>query len=134
MELTEVRRLAQHKRETQLYKILNSSHMGLPKNSVIEVKEEFANRKPEQGMHYFYYSGPLDDKTREFCKLMLNIDKVFSEEEINKISEELNYDVLKYEGSYNCRHKWVRFRGKIISTPSPTMREIRKLINNGIEG
>lgn len=106
---------------------------GTPRKNIQELPTEFASRKPEEGQEYYYYNGPLDEKTRAFCRLMLKIDKVFSLDEINKISEELNYPVLKYKGSYNCRHQWIRFRGKIISTPKPTVREIRKLINNGIE-
>lgn len=124
--------LIQLKKEERLLKLLSSDKFGTKKTHVIELKETFANRKPEKGEQYYYYSGPDDDKTRQFCKLMLKIDKVFSQEEIDKISEELNYDVLEYKGAYNCRHKWVRFRGKIISTPKPTMREIRKLIIEGI--
>lgn len=124
--------LIQLKKEERLLKLLSSDKFGTKKTHVIELKETFANRKPEKGESYYYYSGPDDDKTRQFCKLMLKIDKVFSQEEIDKISEELNYDVLEYRGAYNCRHKWVRFRGKIISTPKPTMREIRKLIIEGI--
>jgi len=64
---------------------------------------------------------------------MLKIDKVFSQSEIDRISDELGYDVLVYCGSYNCRHQWIRFRGKRINTPVPTSRQIRKLINDGIE-
>ena len=128
-----INRLRQVALEIRMFELLSRDGFGTKKSLIEEVKGEFAWRKPEEGMDYFYYSGPDDDKTRPFCKLMLKIDKVFSTEEIDKIGEELNYDVLKYKGSYNCRHKWVRFRGKRISTPPPTMREIRKLINNGIE-
>ena len=129
----QLNRLRQVALEMRIYSIVSREDFGTKKSNVEEVAESFAWRKPEDGMAYFYYSGPDDDKTRPFCKLMLHVDKVFSEEEINKISEELNYDVIEYKGSYNCRHKWVRFRGKMITTPPPTMREIRKLINNGIE-
>jgi hypothetical protein len=114
-------------------KLLNAlKRTGFDKSNIQNL-EGFATRTPEKGEEYFYYTGPLDDKTRDFCRLMLKIDKVFSKEQIDKIGQELNYDVLKYRGSYNCRHKWVRFRGKIISTPPPTVMEIRKLINRGIE-
>lgn len=106
---------------------------GFKKSQVEEIKKEFANRIPEKGENYYYYLGPLDEKTRPFCRQMLKIDKVFSEDQINYISEELNYPVLEYGGSYNCRHQWVKFRGRVIPTPNPTQREIRKLINNGME-
>jgi hypothetical protein len=127
-----LKQIRQIKQEFAIYNLLVSNRFGLKRNQVEELKEEFATRKPEPGEAYYYYSGPLDDKTRPFCKMMLKIDKVFSQEEIDKISEELNYDVLEFKGAYNCRHKWIRFRGKIISTPKPTMREIRKLIIDGI--
>ncbi len=120
-------------RECELLKLLRSDKYGIPRSEVEEITENFADRKPEEGMNYYYYSGPLDEKTRPFCSLMLTIDKVFSEEEIAKISEELNYSVLKYKGSYKCRHDWIKFRGKRIYTPAPTQRDIRKLINKGIQ-
>ena len=119
------------KQEREILSVL--SKYGIPKSHVIEVKSEFADRKPEAGVNYYYYNGPLDAKTRKFCRLMLKIDKVFSEEEINKVSDELGYPVLEYCGSYGCRHQWIRFRGNRIYTPKPTVREIRKLINDGIE-
>lgn len=128
--LSKIKQINSDKFEKNLLAALSKT--GYNKQSIKNL-EGFANRKPEEGQDYYYYTGPLDDKTREFCKLMLKIDKVFSLEQIQKISDELNYDVLKYRGSYNCRHKWVRFRGKIISTPPPTINEIRKLINRGIE-
>ncbi len=106
---------------------------GVPRSSIEEIPTQLADRPVEKGVEYYYYIGPNDEKTRPFCKLMLKIDKVFTLEEINKISDELNYPVLLYKGSYNCRHEWVRFRGKRIFTPKPTIREIRKLINSGIE-
>lgn len=109
------------------------NELGTPKDSIIEVKEEFGY-KPQKGTDYFYYSGPLDDKTRPFCKLMLGIDKVWSEDDIAVMSIELQYDVEKYRGSYNCRHKWVKFRGKEIQTPKPTINQIRKLVDKGIKG
>ena len=134
MYVCSIQDIKQAHREISLLKLLRSTKYGIPRNQVEELTENFADRKPEEGMNYYYYNGPLDEKTRKFCVLMLNIDKVFSEEEIDKISEELNYSVLKYKGSYNCRHDWIIFRGKRIYTPPPTVREIRKLINNGIEG
>jgi len=126
--LKHINRITQERR---IIKVI--SKYGLPKSQVLELNSQFAERKPEEGVNYYYYNGPLDSKTREFCSLMLKIDKVFSEEEINRISDELGYDVLAYCGSFYCRHQWIKFRGKRIFTPKPTAREIRKLINRGIE-
>lgn len=126
--LNSIKRITQERR---IIKVI--SKYGLPKSQVLELTSQFADRTPEEGVNYYYYNGPLDEKTRQFCRLMLKIDKVFSEEEINKISDELGYSVIEYMGSYGCRHQWIRFRGKRIYTPKPTIREIRKLINEGIE-
>jgi hypothetical protein len=104
---------------------------GTPRSKIEELKDEFGY-PAKKGTAYFYYSGPLDEKTRAFCKLMLSIDKVFSEDDISVMSIELGYDVEKYRGSYNCRHKWIRFRGKEILTPKPTITQIRRLIDKGI--
>lgn len=122
--------LKRTREERQILSILKN--YGLKKSKVEQIPLELAERKPEEGLTYWYYSGPLDQKTRPFCARLLKMDKVFSDEEIKKISEELNYDVLEFNGAYNCRHNWTRFRGKIILTPPPTTREIRKLINDGI--
>lgn len=118
---------------TEMLVIELCKKIGTPRSQIQEIKEELADRPKEDGVRYYYYNGPLDDKTRPFCKLMLKIDKVFSDEEIQYISDNLGYSVLQYKGSYNCRHQWIQFRGKRINTPKPTQRDIRKLINNGIE-
>lgn len=116
--------------ELDLFRLLKSC--GVKRSLVEEIPTELANRKPEKGVDYYYYIGPLDEKTRPFCRLMLSIDKVFTKEEIEYMSEELEYPVLEYKGSYNCRHNWVKFRGQIINTPKPTQREIRRLINSNL--
>lgn len=127
-----IKKYARLKFEQALYQAL--SRVGTPRNQVEALPDSgsFADRKPEDGEEYWYFSGPLDEKTRPFCRLMLRLDKVFSTSEINTISTFLNYDVLQYKGSYNCRHKWVRFRGKRISTAPPTANQIRSLIDKGI--
>lgn len=128
MGLRDIAKLAQNNRVLRVI-----SKYGVERSRVEEVKLELAWRRPDQGQTYYYYNGPLDDKTRPFCRLMLQIDKVFSQEDIDKISEELGYSVLEYCGSFGCRHQWVKFRGKFITTPKPTVMEIRKLINDGDE-
>lgn len=127
--LDRLKRLSKSRTEKELLKRLANS--GIPRSSVQNI-EGFANRKPEEGENYYYYSGPMDEKTRKFCYNMLMLDKVWSESDIYLLSIDLNYDVNKYMGSYNCRHKWVRFRGKIISTPAPTSNQIRKIADSGI--
>lgn len=120
--------------ESRLLSLLRKS--GIPRNQVIEEKDEFKkpykpkNRK--KGVKYYYYWGPDDQKTREFCHKMLSLDKVWSEDDIAIVSIELGYDVIKYKGSYNCRHTWRSFTGNPLPTPPPTINQIRKLIDAGI--
>ena len=110
---------------------------GIPRASIQEVKEHFngrSGRRASKDEFYFVYSGPLDEKTRPFCKQLLTLDKVISETDIDILSNYLNYDVKLYKGSYNCRHKFRRFRGEFILTPELTITQIRSLVNKGIKG
>lgn len=128
MCIARIKQLKQTLAEKKLYSLMQ--RYGVHKSQIEPIKSEF--RKPSKGLDYYYYSGPLDEKTRPFCALMLKLDKVFSEDDIAIMTIELGYDVQQYRGSYNCRHKWVKFRGKDISTPAPTINQIRKLIDKGI--
>jgi hypothetical protein len=124
--------IANFKLEHELFKFI--SERGISRKDIEELPIELANRKPQDGVTYYYYTGPLDDKTRPFCKKVLSLDKVLSEVDIDILSNYLDYDVKKYKGSYNCRHNWVRFRGKRISTPELTITQIRDLVKRGIKG
>lgn len=127
-----IKRINLLRHERILFDFLKSK--GIPTSQIQKLPDTFADRKPVKGEAYFYYDGPLDEKTRAFCKKMLSLDKVVSESDIDVLSIELQYDVLKYKGSYNCRHRWVRFRGKRILTPELTNRQISDLIRRGIHG
>lgn len=74
---------------------------------------EFATIDPNDV--FYYYEGPLDEKTRPFCEELLIIGKFFTQEQIDKLSTKAGYNVDLYMGSYNCRHKWskARIKGKI---------------------
>ena len=119
--------IASFKLEHYIHKMM--SEKGISRNAIEPIKIELADRAKQPGEDYYYYTGPLDDKTRPFCKQMLAYDKVVSETDIDILSNYLDYDVKKYKGSYNCRHSWVKFRGKRILTPELTTTQIRKLVN-----
>lgn len=51
-------------------------------------------------------SGIIDSRSRPFCVEMVRLDKIFTREEISRISFQLRYSVFKYAGSYGCRHQW----------------------------
>ena len=61
----------------------------------------------------YQYDGPQDDKNRKFCARLMKLNKVFRREDINSLSiqgtnEEFGiYDIFRYKGSYNCRHRFI---------------------------
>jgi hypothetical protein len=81
---------------------------------------------------FYYYSGPEDSSNRNFCKHILQMDKLFSQDDIDYMSGLLGYSVLEYKGSYGCRHRWVRFRGKEWSGVGsiPTDFQIERLVKD----
>jgi Putative phage serine protease XkdF len=81
--------------------------------------------RPEERIR-FKYVGPNDEKTRRFCKDMLQIKKVYRAEDIDELSnsganEQFgSYNIFLWRGSFNCRHTWVRLiyrkTGRILNT------------------
>lgn len=121
--------------ELGVKEFVSRKNVGFNKNNIEAfelIPDTFADRDLVPGETYYYYIGPDDDKTRAFCKYLLKLDKVFSMDDINFMSERLGYDVKFYKGAYNCRHKWVRFRGKFIIGNPPTNRQINTLIEKNI--
>lgn len=62
----------------------------------------------------YKYDGPRDSKNRDFCRQVLTKDLLYRLEDINNMSlsgdnaEFGTYDIFKYKGSYNCRHRWIQ--------------------------
>lgn len=64
----------------------------------------------------YKYDGPKDSRNRDFCAKLMELNRLYSREEIDKISAELGYDVWKYRGGWykredgvnipHCRHDW----------------------------
>lgn len=109
---------------------------------ILNNKETFASRDAKDGEYYYYWPEVVHENSRDFCKQMVKLGKVFSIQEINTMSTFMGYDVFEYQpgpihqhggpGGPECKHYWVRFRGKIISTPAPTDNQINTLINKSI--
>lgn len=80
---------------------------------------------PEPKM-YWTYVGPNDEKTRPFCKHMLELDKYWTDEDLNEMTDLLGYDFQMYFAGFNCRHTLKRVF--IVGQPStPTDNQIGNL-------
>lgn len=59
----------------------------------------------------YEYTGPRDSLNRSFCAEILDLGKLYTEEEIvNGLSNPdfKGYSIFTYKGSYGCRHVWKR--------------------------
>jgi hypothetical protein len=67
----------------------------------------------------YRYSGTISNNSRPFCKKMLNADKLYRKEDIQRMSLSSvnagwgpegadNYDVFLYKGGGACHHFWTR--------------------------
>lgn len=71
--------------------------------------------KPAQVFIKYSYEGPQDSRNRPFCARMMELNRLYSRREIEKISERLGYSVFDRRGGFwnrggeilpHCRHKW----------------------------
>ena len=135
-ELT-TKQIQRFRTELAVKSYVSHKYIGKPAKNVeayeiLDDKQTFKDRIAKPGEVYYYYDGPLDEKTREFCRYILKLDKVFTISEIGYMSTQLGYNVYQYQGSYNCRHIWRKFRGKLLPGPAPTDRQIQTLIEKNI--
>jgi len=62
----------------------------------------------------FKYVGPRDDKNRQFCADMLSKNRVYRQEDIDNLTDNVAneefgvYNIFLWRGSFNCRHTWVK--------------------------
>jgi hypothetical protein len=65
----------------------------------------------------YKYQGPKDSKNRAFCKALLNLNKLYTRDEISKISQRVGRNVWTKRGGWYtkpgtdihlpyCRHQW----------------------------
>ena len=71
----------------------------------------------DEGEIKYRYSGPAAQRT--FCRAMLRLNKVYTEEEIQQMNSfnpgfgargSNSYDIFKYKGGPNCQHFWEKVR------------------------
>ena len=81
---------------------------------------EITDRTPrtlEQRIMYSY-EGPRDNRNRDFCRRLLDMDKFYSRSDIETMSQRLGYSVWDRRGGWwtkpngvhspSCRHRWVQ--------------------------
>lgn len=101
--------------------LLNVTSTGIDEEKVIErtptpeATEAIDGEKTSINVMYSY-EGILDDRNRPFCRKMLELDNMYSREDIEAISAELGYSVWHRRGGWYktpggearpyCRHYW----------------------------
>lgn len=80
-------------------------------------------------MSRYRYSGQLSANSREFCKKMINANKLYRKEDIELMSQKPNtnegwgpggtdtYDIFLYKGGGACHHFWTRETYKRFTDP-----------------
>ena len=91
--------------------VFTSATTGLP----IKGDAKQADAITTKGAKVLYeYVGPLDEKTRKFCRRMLSLSKkgtLWSKADLQNIQGSnpefpQYYNIFLYKGSYGCRHSW----------------------------
>ena len=148
-----IERILKYQNESAILAKVNQSGFGIDQKYISVssyedlLKVKMADRPVEPDTEYYYISGPLDTKTRQFCKSLLFLDKVFSKQEIEQLIDQADLDQcldasfdyipgpVQPRGGFggpNCRHRLIRFRGQLLLTPAPTDRQIRNIANKSI--
>lgn len=112
------------------------------------VPSSFPNAKSELDNEIFKvrfnYAGTMagsQSPQRDFCKRMLSSQKVYRKEDIVLAGDKRvnpgwgpngtdTYDILKYKGGGNCKHKWVRSIYLRKNNKSITLDEAKKMIKD----
>jgi hypothetical protein len=108
---------------TKLSKVLNLVKTGTARPNTKSLQDG------EIFKHRYRYVGEITDKSRLFCRKMIEANKVYRKEDIVRMSSEVvnetrtrkdgtvggfgprgatTYDIWLYKGSGACHHKWVR--------------------------
>lgn len=101
-------------REAKILEILKRDNIGMPKEDyeIVPDEEDLSQFDIDPNKSFYFYIGPLDERTRPFCAEMLAIGKYFTIEDLEYLSSLVDYNVELYEGGYNCRHHWQRAKLK----------------------
>lgn len=114
-QVESILRIQKDLKEKQVLSYLTNQHIGtsFTKGDLIDLSDdEFKLETIDPNTVFYYYDGPLDEKTRGFCRTLLKQDKYYTQDDLDYLSKYCGYDVELYMGAYNCRHQWKRARLK----------------------
>jgi hypothetical protein len=88
----------------------------------------------------YVYQGHTTANSREFCRKMMQVNKIYRKEDILKMSTQAvnagwgpegadTYDIFFYKGGGNCSHRWNKrvyatFSGKAIDVNDPKLKQV----------
>lgn len=87
----------------------------VPKGIDITIPPNKAKVNPTQIFVKYSYEGPQDNRNRAFCAKMMQLNRLYSRFDIEKISQRLGYSVFDRRGGFwnnhgtieaHCRHNW----------------------------
>lgn len=98
---------------TKLSKVLNLVKTGTARPNTKSLQDG------EIFKHRYRYVGDTSEKSRLFCKKMIQANKVYRKEDIVRMESEVvnagfgpkgadNYSIWLFKGGKSCHHKWVR--------------------------
>jgi hypothetical protein len=72
-----------------------------------QLRESWIAAGQSMGAERYEYVGPMDDRTRPFCRDLLNQGGTHTLEDVGKMKNGQSLSVVTYGGGWNCRHDWV---------------------------
>lgn len=85
--------------------------------SALDILGKLGVKKDEPAQQRYRYTGPRDSNSRDFCRAMVRMNKLYTYDEIqqmrNAVTEGLafrrgggTYDIFQFKGGARCRHAW----------------------------
>ena len=118
LELTEskVKELVKNLEDKKLLRLTEGAWNILTIPPSTSILDKVSNELAKFNVKY-KYTGPKDSKNRDFCRALLNLNKVYSRAEIDKISGIVDRNVWTKRGGWQtvkgtdihlpfCRHQW----------------------------
>lgn len=88
----------------------------------------------------YFYDGAVTDRTRDFCRKMVQAGKVYRKEDIDAASQTAvnpgwgpngadTYDIWLYKGGGDCHHRWIRRTYLVKDNKQVSVAEAKRIIS-----